>query len=283
LAVACHDAGAANIVLAWLAARDGPCRALMQGPAARLWAERFGSAPLAGSIDEALDGAAALLSGTGWASPIEHDARRQARARGVHSIAVLDHWVNYAQRFERDGEVVWPDEFWVTDDYALAEAQRCFPGQRVHLQPNLYVEQQLREIALATRRDGPPEVLYVLEPARSDWGRGRPGEFQGLDYFWAGMGALDLPPHSVLALRPHPSDPVDKYADWIADKSDRVRLDTAGSLAQAIGQREWVAGAESFALVVALQAQRKVVCSLPPWAPPCRLPHHGLIHLKDLL
>jgi hypothetical protein len=124
LAVACHDAGAANIVLAWLAAYDLPCRAWMQGPAAKLWNDRFPGVPLVASLDEALDGAATLLSGTGWASTLEHDARRQARERGVHSVAVIDHWVNYTQRFEREregqGENVWPDEFCVTDEYALA-------------------------------------------------------------------------------------------------------------------------------------------------------------------
>jgi hypothetical protein len=35
-------------------------------------------------------------------------------------------------------------------------------------------------------------------------------------------------------------------------------------------------------MVIALAAGRKVVCTLPPWAPECTLPHDGLIHLKKI-
>jgi hypothetical protein len=38
-------------------------------------------------------------------------------------------------------------------------------------------------------------------------------------------------------------------------------------------------GCESMALVVALAAGREVFSSLPPWAPPCRLPHAGVRRL----
>lgn len=278
LAVVCHDAGAANVILAWLGASELDCHAVMQGPAARLWVERFGTTPMSASLDVALDGAAALLSGTGWASSVEHEARGRARERGIRSIAVIDHWVNYAERFRRDGRCVWPDEFWVTDEYAVAEAARCFPGQMIRLQPNLYLDQQLQRIPAASGR---ADLLYVVEPARDTWGRDRLGEFQALDYFMERRTALDLPARGVIRLRPHPSDPEGKYDDWLAGHRG-VQLDESPSLADAIGACAWVAGAESFALVVALQSGRRVVCTLPPWAPACRLPQRGLIHLKEI-
>ena len=146
-----------------------------------------------------------LISGTGWASDIEHQARRLARSRGVRSVAVIDHWVNYAERFVRNGETVWPDEFWVTDEYALEIAERSFPGRTVLQVPNRYVETQLREIARVDKT-GAPELLYVLEPVRNDWGRGTPGEFQALDYFVSRLPSLGLPSTAVICLRPHPSD-----------------------------------------------------------------------------
>jgi len=42
-----------------------------------------------------------------------------------------------------------------------------------------------------------------------------------------------------------------------------------------------VVGCESFALVVALAAGRRVCSTLPPWAPPCRLPQPGIVRLAD--
>ena len=43
----------------------------------------------------------------------------------------------------------------------------------------------------------------------------------------------------------------------------------------------WVVGCESQALVVALAAGRQVWSSLPPWAPPCRLPQAGVQRLAQ--
>ena len=85
----------------------------------------------------------------------------------------------------------------------------------------------------------------------------------------------------MLVLRPHPTDAPGKYDDWIARHGTCARLDPSKSLVEAIARCAWVAGMESNAMVVALAAQRRVVCTLPPWAPPCRLPHRGLIHLKE--
>lgn len=298
LAVACHDAGACNVILPWLRRPDLSLRPVVAGPAARLFA---GFARLGGRIagraieppdaaatpDEALhralDGAAMLLSGTGWASDLEHRARQLARARGVFSAAVIDHWVNYPMRFERAGEVVWPDEFWVTDESALAIAQRSFPGAVVRCFDNLYLRAEAAAVAPL-----PPaaaaQVLYVLEPMRSDWGRGLPGEIQALDHFVGQRARIGVPPWAPIRLRPHPSDPPGKYDAWIArrradDPALDVALDRHASLAGALGAATWVAGCESFALVVALAAGRRVCSSLPPWAPACRLPHAGIVRL----
>ena len=53
------------------------------------------------------------------------------------------------------------------------------------------------------------------------------------------------------------------------------------SLQESISKSSFVVGCESFALVIALLAGKEVYCSLPPWAPNCRLPHDGLVHLKN--
>ena len=49
------------------------------------------------------------------------------------NISVLDHWVNYKERFIRGGELILPDEIWVCDNHALALAKKAFPGARVSL------------------------------------------------------------------------------------------------------------------------------------------------------
>lgn len=289
MAVVCHDAGAANIIFAWMHAHAEAYsqaaqnwRLLAQGPAVKLWAER--SVPLVRlcqNVEETLGGVAILLGGTGWASDLEHEARRQARVRGIKTIAVIDHWVNYKERFVRHGEVILPDEIYVTDDYAFREAKRCFPNLSIHIKPNLYLEESVRQISSLPFSEG--AVLYVLEPVHADWCKQPAGEFQALDYFVANIGKLGIKQNARIRLRPHPSDAAGKYDEWLAiDHGLNVVLDDSPSLASAIGKSEWVVGCETYAMVVALLAGKKAVSTLPPWAHRCRLPHSAITHLRDL-
>ncbi|MBL8346519.1 MAG: hypothetical protein JNN03_13835 [Rubrivivax sp.] len=286
LAVVCHDAGACNVILPWLRRPDLSLRPVMDGPAAQLFRGRFGDAATTGrgtELDAALEGAAMLLSGTGWASDLEHRARQKARARGLFSAAVIDHWVNYPMRFERNGATVWPDEFWVTDTRAAELAEQCFPGAVVRSFDNLYLRAEAAAIPPLPRvPQEQAQVLYVLEPMRTDWGRGVPGEFQALDHFMRARVAAGMPAKAPIRLRPHPSEPAGKYDRWIAAhrRVANVALDDHATLASAIGASTWVVGCESFALVIALTAGRRVHTSLPPWAPACRLPQPGIVRLR---
>lgn len=282
-AVVCHDAGAANIVIAMLMNVGGsgwlPC---MEGPARKLWKSAFPTVVLFDSVDQAMEEAELLITGTGWASDIEHEARRKAQAIGLRSIAVIDHWVNYGERFIRNDVRIFPDEIWVTDRYALEIAQDTFPKKSVLQIPNYYLENQIKYIAsLGKPRN--PELLYILEPVRSNWGRDTPGEFQALEYFISKLPALGLPDETAIYLRPHPSDSSGKYNDWIKTHSNiNIKLDNSADIAESLGRATWVAGCESFGLVLALMANRTVYCTMPPWAPLCRLPHSDLIQLREL-
>jgi hypothetical protein len=290
VAVVCHDAGAANLILPWLQDPALRVQALMQGPALLLWNARYGHAAagahphkrLCSSLDEALQDAPLLLSGTGWASDLEHTARLRAAARGLRSAAVIDHWVNYPERFVRGGVQQWPDQFWLTDAHAVTLAARHFPTERLRCYRNRYLDEQVAAIAPVPAAPA-GDVLLVMEPVRHPWPLAsaaqarQPGEFQALDWFmqqWrsgAVAAAAGIPAGTPLRLRPHPSDPAGKYKAWL-QRHPMVQLCNATTLASAISPARWVLGCESMALVVAAASGRDALSLLPPWAPPCRLP-----------
>lgn len=282
-AIVCHDAGAANHVVAWVRAQgvSNGMQVYMEGPANNIWAAAYPEHSMKNSVAEALNGAQSLLSGTGWASDLEHGARYLARQAGLKAIAVVDHWVNYESRFIRGGTQVLPDEIWVVDDHAYRIAAASFGECTIRLKPDVYSQSLVASVRpLADISNN--ELLYLLEPARSDWGRGVPGEFQALDFMFDRVACMGLPEDTLIRLRPHPSDPPGKYDDYLARiHPHRIVLDS-GSLSDAISRAKWVAGCESFALTLSLKAGRKVFCTLPPWAPACRLPHADIVHLKDL-
>lgn len=290
VAVVCHDAGAAHLIFAWLRhwCESGMLakhsfKLVLQGPAEKAWQHHPVPLPqvqLHTSLD-AIEGCHSVLTGTGWASHLEHQARQTAQDLGIPSIAVIDHWVNYAQRFERDGVVVLPNQIWVADADAADLAHSYFESVPVLELPNVYLQQLVKNM--------PPvpvdclNLLYVLEPVRHDWGRVVQGEFQALDFFVQLLAQVVGQGPVQITLRPHPSDPPGKYNAWInAQTALVVHLDDQPDLNRSIAQARWVVGVESFALVVAAAAGRETFSSLPPWAHRCRLPIQGLVHLQDL-
>jgi hypothetical protein len=290
VAVCCHDAGAANIVAAWVAAQPLlPYRICAVGPARAIFA---GAAPhyASQSLPDALAGAACLLSGSGWASDLEHEARLLAHHRGVPSLAVLDHWVNYHGRFVRDGVEAWPDVFVVTDPAASALTRECFGAARpIITWPNDYLQREaarVRALAAAAPTSPPVRLLVVLEPVRADWERHSTtiAEFRALDYLMAHLAALTPDPTRLaIRLRPHPSETAAKYQPWIAlGRHVQLTLTSDSDLASDLAWADAVAGLNSYALVVARAAGRRAVSYLPPQAPPCVLRYPGIEELRQL-
>ena len=195
---------------------------------------------------------------------------------------MLDHWSDYLGRFVRDGETILPDEFWVVDEFALNLSRYIFPEAKIILKSDYYAEQQIREITPISEVTA-NELLYVMEPMRSDWGRCSAGEFQALRYFLKHLPELDIPKNTLIRLRPHPSDPPGKYEEFLNYKDGQGIIIDDGDFTKSLSRARWVAGCQTYAMTIALKTERKVFCSLPPWAPACNLPHSGLLHVKDLV
>lgn len=287
IVVVCHDAGAANIIYSWIESSiqaspslANSIRIYSQGPANYLL-DNFDIKHVVrcSSLDEAMKNAQTLLAGTGWATSLELQALDQAKKMGIRSISVIDHWINYSDRFCIEGWQIDPDELWVTDSYAKDIVEKTFPGVKVNQKPNLYIARTVDRInALSTPTSSMLRILYVLEPFRKPWIKGREdGEFDALEYFFLHMEELLRSPVAEVRLRPHPSDPPGKYDRWLdSTKTFRLLLDVQPELEHSIAWADVVVGCQTMAMVVSVEAGKRVICSMPPWAPPCALPHEGI-------
>jgi hypothetical protein len=295
LAIAAHDAGAANHIIAWFKhlanqqtkPSNRSIAVSVADPALSLWLSAFPNSKIS-TISDSLSDAKLLISGTGWQSNLEHNARKLAQNLGVKSVAVIDHWTNYRDRFIRDDEEVLPDEIWVTDEYAKKLAENYFPDLRIVQLPNLYLENIVAEVRLqeaSVLKSAATRLLYVLEPIRQVWGNGEQlGEFQALDFLIKNINLLGFGENLSIKLRPHPSDPIGKYDQWIeSQKNLDVSLDSSRTLAEAIAWSNVVVGCQTYAMVVALASGRQVICSIPPRVATCVLPQTEIIKLADLI
>lgn len=275
VAVVCNDAGGANIVIAWLKNNNFIMRPFMKGPARRLWEVAYPKQPIFSSLEQAIDGADTLIAGTGWASDLEFEALQYAKLKNVYSISVLDHWVNYEDRFVRRSITIHPNAIWVTDEYAYALALEVFPAVTIKRIGNAYIQSLITKLNNVIGEG----VLYIAEPIRGDWNSCEGAEYEVLDYIKSSLKTLKI--DKQIVIRPHPSEDPNKYSEYVK-KNIEFTLSRNTELSADIAKAELVLGLESMALVVALKAGRRVVSCLPSWAPSCRLPHKGISHLKDM-
>lgn len=289
-AVVAHDAGGAEVLSSYVRRRRLNCRFSLSGPARKVFERKLGMCEIV-SVAAAVQDCVRLLCSTSWQSDFELSAIKCARAAGIPSIAWLDHWTNYPERFIRDGVPCLPDEIWVGDAYAEAIARERLPGIRVTLRDNPYLEDVIEELAEQTPLYRPNaqmlSVLYVAEPVREPAQRmhGDPlyygyTEEQALRFFLDHLDALGRPVGRIV-IRRHPSEEPDKYRDIAADFPLPISFSEGSSLVADVSAVDCVVGCGSMALVVALLAGKRVVSCIPPGGGMCPLPHSAIEHLRD--
>jgi hypothetical protein len=249
--------------------RGNPAALWLGGPAVRVFARRV---PDATPLEDEPDVAAYDVVVCGSSGTADHERRvvRAARAAGVRSAVWLDHWVNYAMRFD-----LLPDELWVCDEHAARIARETVPGPGVRVRGNPYLEDVAAEIrALEGPRGAGERVLYATEPT-SELARVMTGDPLGWGY--EERAALrryleqlaDARP-AELRVRHHPAESADKYSALLEEFA--VRASPGTTLAEDIAWADTVAGCDTMAMVVALAAGRRVVSVIPPGGRPLSLP-----------
>lgn len=292
-AVVAHDAGGAEILSSLLRRQGEGWRAghvlALEGPARRIFERKLGKIECVG-LEAALDQASSVLCGTGWQSDLEVRAIALARLHGRKSVAFLDHWVNYRERFQRGGKLELPDEIRVGDAYAFERARAAFPGLPVVQVDNPYfldLGEQFAKQRPATSHVG-LNFLYVCEPVREHalrqfgnerhWGY---TEEDALRYFLDNVHLFGQPVGRIL-IRPHPAEPAGKYDAIAAGYALPVSFSDGRELAAEIGDSDWLAGCNSMAMVMGLVAGRQVVCCIPPGGPACVLPQPEIRSLQAM-
>lgn len=296
IAIITHDAGGSELLAAYVCRLPSEvrrhCVFSLEGPALRVFSRRYPVDSL--PMEVAVDQSDWVLCGTGWQSRHEWNAIRRAKIRGKRAVAFLDHWVNYSERFIRDGITAWPDELWVCDEWALARARIELPNVPVLLQENPLL-QELHK-AMAARKPlllgniSGLRLLFLGEPiaahAKRQHGNERFWGYTELDsllYLLTHIHALPAPVKHIV-IRPHPSDEAGRYNVLLNPEGIvPVVLSTNAELLDDILAADWIAGCNTMGLVIALEAQREALCCIPPGGHPCLLPHERIQSLQQMI
>ena len=290
LAVVAHDAGAANIIRYLIKGiHSKKLIFCLEGPALNIIGKRRKNLKNLNLI-ECVKQSKTLLSGTSNKDiKLEYEARKLAKNNNITSFAVIDHWVNYKERFIRNNLEILPDEIWISDEYALKKAGKCFNNVPIYLIENMYVINEVKKI-LRTKNNkvsyNKINFLYLLEPIDEVWNNSNTsGDFEALNFFINNIKSITPNNDMHIVLKPHPKEQLDKYDKWCKDKAStyNIYVDKTSTLSRLISWANIVVGCQTSAMIIALIAGKKVICSLPRNAPDCKLPHNKLIHLKDII
>jgi hypothetical protein len=293
VAIVSHDAGGAEILASYVSQHNIVCRFVLEGPAVNVFKRRLGAVELC-TLGEALPACEEILCGTSWQSDLEWRAIKQAQKAGKRAVAFLDHWINYPERFLRNGVQHLADELWVGDVDAERLAREHFPNVPVRLEPNPYfidVQRQIVELEVGKKaavKQG-QTVLYVSENisghARAAHGDERYlgyTEFDAIEYFLENISVLGQVIEKVV-IRPHPSDPSGKYDYLLKKYSGITQLSGGEPLFKEIAEADIVVGSQSTAMVVGLLAHKMVISCIPAGGPKCNLPQQQILIFSDMV
>ncbi|HVK55668.1 MAG TPA: hypothetical protein VM532_11645 [Burkholderiales bacterium] len=304
LAVVAHDAGGANVIAAlmtrhrdafdWLPVAAGPAVSIFTAAGF----ERVTQVP-PDDEEELVSVLAtakpkAVLTGTGWQTLLERKAIHVARKLKTPVASVLDHWVNYRQRFGFPGDWLQnlPDAVLVGDRYAYAQAcDDGFPRGRLVPVENPYLAgflgNALQDPIDVRRSTDSLRVLFVAEPLNIQFA-GETNRVAGVSELTVAeeiaqvLSRLDL--SASLVVRSHPSQPASRYAALLESKHPiQIKLHDAVDcpLKDDIAAADVVVGVSSMALLVAAALGRPVI-AYAPHGLSCDLPHREIKHCASL-
>ena len=299
LGIVSHDAGGAEILSHWIKKNyskneyifylDGPAEKIFKNNIDNKLINEFANCEI-GKFIELSD---LIITGTSWQSSIERRFIKSAKLHGKKVISILDHWVNYRERFITEGNLILPDEIWVCDEYAKKIAEDKFKNISLKLIENPYIENLKKNITSYMKLNSnlmTENILYVCEPIK-DHAKIQFGdenyhgytEESALEYFLKQIDLLNIDYKNII-IRPHPSENIKKY-NWVIAKFSNLNIiiDNERSLMDQIMLSNTVVGCESMAMVVGLVANKRVISSIPPSGRECSLPHKSIEHLKEIL
>ena len=290
------DSGASRHIAKWLKDIDQKISYCLRGPAIEIFKNEF---PIKNNISlkDCIENSNVLITGTGWSSDLEISAIKLAKENSIHVISVLDHWINYKERFFYKNEYILPDQIWVSDKLAEKLAIQEFPNIPIELLPNIWMENikfSVKSLRSKYPRNSPGlNIVYFLEPIRKQWSSKykESGEFIAIRYFFDNLHIIqklnNINNSELLNLRfrLHPSENKEKSITFIDDFEllFDVYFSESSSLEEDLAWADIAFGIETQALVVAMECGIRAFSTKPKWAGKSLLPHDDLIHLSEII
>ena len=252
-----------------------------QNPAREIWIKNFGYDNLINDSEDFITSCNLVLYGTGFPGE-EFNILKKLKKKNIPIIALIDHWTNYKERFLVNGRYIFPNTIWVLDNKAFKKAKITFNKNISIIQiPNHYLNATIKLIANEIEKKG--NFLYLSEPLKEKWNKSNSCNEDAIKFCLDKVSNGYFGKINSFLIKPHPTQSK-SYFSWINNYnfSFKVIIDNKIELSEAIGKAEFIAGCETYALIIAYKANKKTFFSLPPWAPYSKLPYEEIKYIRNM-
>jgi hypothetical protein len=139
-----HDAGGAELISNYLKKKK-KVQFVLKGPAKKIFKNNIKNLHLI-SLKKAMNNSELVICGTSSFSDLEKKAIIQCRKNKIKVVSWLDNWTNYKERFLLNNNLNFPDEIWVSDNYAYKKAKKIFQNIKILKKKNYYLKNIKKEL-----------------------------------------------------------------------------------------------------------------------------------------
>ena len=247
LGVVANDAGAAEQITWIFRHLEQVPSVFLSGPAERVFSNSNGLLyNPALTLQEVLS-SSILIVGSGWMTTWETDAINAAHMNEIPTFAVLDHWMNYRERFRNATSL--PSYFGVTNELAFGLASQAFPDRPIVKIPDFQLMHYKDHLESNSR--GYSNILLLLEPNTNFLNDSKFGITEKIQYEALEFAAKLKKTHnsSAVVVRLHPSQKNNpRLADFLLANSIGVKLSYCDDLLEDLSMASHVIGFNTYGL-----------------------------------
>ena len=291
IGVVAHDAGGAEVVSSFLWKTKIKFKALLGGPAVKIFKTKVGGVRVL-SFDDLMNDIDILITGTSYPENLEWEAIKIAKKKNIEVITFLDSYINFRIRFIRQNQLLIPNKVFASDDHSFNIAKKDLPEFNVIKINNYHKEFVISSLKKINISNSQPQenkkILYVTEPTsksalkiygdKNYWGY---TEFTALDFFINNLEKINTEMESLI-IKPHPSEDSNKYSRY-SQRFDFIEINKNNTLIDLISQSNVVVGCSSMALLVATWLGKRVFSSIPPDGSGFYLPKDDIMFIRDII
>lgn len=284
-AIVCHDAGGAEIISNYIKNINN-YYLVLSGPAKKIFKSKFKKI-YTFKLKNIIQKCNLILCGTSAKSNLEINAIKCGKKLNIKTIAFLEHWINYKERFLRNKKLFLPDELLVCDKYAKKIAEKIFKNLPIKLIKNPYWKNfcyQLKKIK-RKRTSSKEIILYFTENLKYinkiNKNNVNFSDFDAINFFFRKIKYVSKKIDKII-FRVHPSESTKKYKKIILRYSDQFKIEVSkkNKLIEDIANCDIAVGCQTMAMVMALFAKKKVFSSVPIKNYNKILPYKKIIYLN---